>query len=111
MCTEWPVSIMSVETLLKAHPHASIRSTPITLIAANNTTIEVVGQCRIRLNFGKVSLRVQFIIVDSPLSHPIILGSDWIVGVKADIIMSDKSIRLPDHLPIEFTVAFIGTKS
>ena len=105
------VSIMSIDTLLKAHPHASIRSTPITLIAANNTTIEVVGQCRIRLNFGKFSLRVQFIIVDSPLSHHIILGSDWIVGMKADIIMSDKTIRLPDHPPIEFTVASIGTKS
>ena len=70
------VSIMSIDTLLKAHPHASIRSTPITLIAANNTTIEVVGQCRIRLNFGKFSLRVQFITVDSPLSHHIILGTD-----------------------------------
>ena len=38
------VSIMSLDTLLKTHPHVTINPTPITLVAANNTTIEVVGQ-------------------------------------------------------------------
>ena len=105
------VSIMSLNSLLKTHPHATVKPTTMSLVAANNTTIDVAGQYRVRIHFGKFSLRVQFIIVDSPLSHHIIIGSDWIVGTKADIIMSDKTIRLPGHPPIKFTAAPTETKS
>ena len=83
----------------------------MSLVAANNTSIDVAGQYRIRIHFGKFSLRIQFIIVDSPLSHNIIIGSDWIADKKADIIMSDKTIRLPGHPPIKFTAASTETKS
>ena len=105
------MSIISLKFLNEKHPNAKIKSTGINLAAANNTKIEVYGQCRIKINFGGFSQKLTFIVVDSPLSHHIILGSDWIVGVKADINMSDSTIKLPGKPSMEVKVASTGTRS
>lgn len=105
------VSVISLEMLLKANPTAAIKHTPISLVAANNTRIEVVGQCGIKINFGPFKKKLCFIVVESSLSHPVILGSDWMLGAKADIIMSNRTICLPGHQPIAFTVASSNTRS
>ena len=105
------LSIISLDFLLKSNPHITLKPIKINLVAANKTSIQVAGQCRLRINFGKFSLRVPFVVVDSPLSHQVILGSDWIMGTKADIITSDKTIRLPGHPAVEFTTTTMETKS
>ena len=87
------ISIMNTETAEKLK--ISLKDTSTTIMVANNQIVKPKGETGdLRIEIGESSTYINFIVMNHE-SHPILLGTDWILKTQARIDLYGQSVTFP----------------